>query len=139
MSKQEPSRLHRRTVLQASAGIAVVAGISAGCGTGERKREKGTKPVSETIAKSDVPVASAAITSNFVVTQPSEGTFEAYSNVCPHAGCKVSLVKQQSIVCQCHGSEFSVQDGSRTAGPSTAGLAAAKLTESGDQLTVSSS
>ena len=47
-----------------------------------------------------------------------EGRFDL---TCPHAGCKVEK-KGNEYVCPCHGSRFSVSDGSLLEGPATKGL-----------------
>ena len=67
-----------------------------------------------------------------VVTQPSAGTFKAFSSVCPHAGCDVNEVKGGTINCPCHGSKFAIADGSVTAGPSPRGLPSVRIAVTGD-------
>lgn len=47
-----------------------------------------------------------------VVTQPAEGEFRAFSAVCTHQGCTVSSISDGTINCACHGSRFSIEDGS---------------------------
>jgi Rieske Fe-S protein len=75
------------------------------------------------IAKvADVKVGSGIITADYVITQPAAGTFKAFSKVCPHAGCDVNKVDAGVISCPCHGSQFSIKDGSVTTGPATTGL-----------------
>ncbi|MEU2623806.1 Rieske (2Fe-2S) protein [Streptomyces sp. NPDC007157] len=71
-----------------------------------------------------------------VVTQPTSGTYKAFSTKCPHAGCAVSSVANGAIVCPCHGSQFAIADGSVKKGPATTGLTAANITVSGDQITL---
>ncbi|MFJ9903501.1 Rieske (2Fe-2S) protein [Streptomyces sp. NPDC101152] len=71
-----------------------------------------------------------------VVTQPASGTFKAFSTKCPHQGCAVSSISNGVIVCPCHGSEFSVTDGSVKKGPATTGLTAQNVTVSGDSITL---
>lgn len=46
--------------------------------------------------------------------QVSEGVFKTYSATCPHQGCYVgtSDAIDQPLVCPCHNSKFSAQDGS---------------------------
>jgi len=56
---------------------------------------------------------------NIVITQPAAGTFKAFSAVCTHQGCIVSTVADGTIDCPCHGSKFSVKDGSVVNGPAT--------------------
>ncbi|MEV5954450.1 Rieske (2Fe-2S) protein [Streptomyces sp. NPDC051987] len=71
-----------------------------------------------------------------VVTQPTAGTYKAFSTKCPHAGCAVSSIANGEIVCPCHGSKFAIADGSVKQGPATTGLTAANITVSGDQISL---
>ena len=59
---------------------------------------------------------------NIVLTQPEAGVFKAFSAVCTHQGCIVSSIANGTIDCPCHGSEFSVKDGSVVHGPATSPL-----------------
>ncbi len=52
-----------------------------------------------------------------VVTQPRAGTFVGFSATCTHEGCLVSQVRNGTIDCPCHGSRFSITDGSVVRGP----------------------
>ena len=56
---------------------------------------------------------------NYVVTQPTKGTYKAFTKICTHMGCKVASIKNGNIHCDCHGSEFSIKDGSVTHSPAT--------------------
>ena len=50
------------------------------------------------------------------------GDFYAYSKICTHVGCPVSLYEQQTnrVLCPCHQSQFDVTDGARPVfGPAT--------------------
>jgi Rieske Fe-S protein len=47
-----------------------------------------------------------------VVTQPSDGEFKGFSATCTHQGCTVSSISDGTINCACHGSRFSIEDGS---------------------------
>ena len=69
-----------------------------------------------------------------VVTQPSAGTFKAFSAVCTHMGCTVAGVQNGTINCPCHGSMFSAADGSVKGGPATKALAAVKIQVDGDSI-----
>lgn len=69
-----------------------------------------------------------------VVTQPTPGTYKAFSAVCPHQGCLVNDVSGGIIHCPCHGSQFSIADGSRQAGPAPTGLTSAKITVEGSEI-----
>jgi Rieske Fe-S protein len=75
-----------------------------------------------------VPVGGGVILENadYVVTQPSKGSYKAFSKICTHQGCPVAAVENGVIHCNCHGSEYSIKDGSVTNPPATKGLAEAK-------------
>ena len=90
------------------------------------------------IAKADIPVGGGKIFADLqaVVTQPASGEFKAFTSVCTHQGCTVAEVVQ-TINCTCHGSKFSITDGSVVSGPATAPLAAKNVAANGDNLTVS--
>ena len=83
-----------------------------------------------------VPVGSAAIVGQVVVSQPTAGSYKAFSAVCPHQGCLVSRVEGTQITCVCHGSAFSATDGSVLSGPSPRGLTSKSVTVNGDSLTI---
>ncbi len=90
------------------------------------------------MATAKVPVGSGVVLpdANFVVTQPTKGEFKAFSKICTHQGCPVTAVSGINIVCPCHGSMFSIKDGSVTNPPATKPLTEAKVTVSGDQVIV---
>lgn len=134
-------RPNRRQVLRG--GVVAAAGLGMGltvtaCGSDGAAAPTPTPsapPVE--VPKDKVKVAGGVVLEKrFVVTQPTPGDFKAFSNICPHGGCPVSFVKEQQIVCACHGSEFSIVDGSRTAGPARQGLQPAKVTDDGDHLRI---
>ena len=72
-----------------------------------------------------------------MVTQPTQGDFKAFSAVCTHQGCVVAEIKGEDIDCNCHGSKFSIKDGSVVSGPATQPLQALKATVSGGEISVS--
>ncbi len=90
------------------------------------------------VAAADVPVGGGAVLSDdkVVVTQPTKGEFKAFSAVCTHQGCIVAAVKDGEIVCNCHGSHFSITDGSPVSGPAKQPLATKKATAKGSEVTV---
>ncbi len=91
-----------------------------------------------TVATADVPVGGGKILPDqkVVVTQPSKGRFEAFSAICTHAGCLVGDISGGQIVCPCHGSRFSITDGSVISGPAPAPLPAKKVKVSGGEISV---
>jgi Rieske Fe-S protein len=126
----EPGTTPRRAVLVM--GITgVAAGALAGCqvygdsnpppppppppaateGDGGGDDGGGGTPVAST---GDVAVGGGLILADqsLVITQPEEGTFKGFSAICTHQGCVVSSVSDGTINCNCHGSRFSIVDGS---------------------------
>jgi Rieske Fe-S protein len=63
---------------------------------------------------SDVEVGGGLILADreVVITQPAEGEFKGFSAICTHQGCTVGEVSDGTINCPCHGSRFSIEDGS---------------------------
>ena len=137
-------RLDRRRVLHGAAVLGVAAPVLAACGSDEGTSSTTTSPESESpspsesseapaqggsdqaalAASADVPVGGGVVVDaeKAVVTQPSEGEFKAFSAVCTHQGCVVNSVEDNEIICACHGSKFSAEDGSVVTGPATAPL-----------------
>jgi Rieske Fe-S protein len=74
---------------------------------------------------SDVPVGGGKILTDkkIVITQPHAGTFDAFTAVCTHQGCIVTTVSGGTINCPCHGSKFSIANGSVVNGPASSPLA----------------
>ena len=85
-------------------------------------------PEGPSVATSKVPVGGGVIleNANYVVTQPSKGKYKAFSKICTHQGCPVASVANGVIHCNCHGSEYSIKDGSVTNPPAPKPLAEAK-------------
>jgi Rieske Fe-S protein len=71
---------------------------------------------------------------NIVITQPQAGTFKGFSAVCTHQGCIVSSVSDGTINCPCHGSRFSIKDGSVVNGPATSPLPPVAITVDGTSI-----
>ena len=74
---------------------------------------------------SKVPVGGGEVLADqkIVVTQPKAGSFAAFTAVCTHLGCLVDSVSGGTINCPCHGSKFSISNGSVVNGPATSPLA----------------
>ena len=132
----------RRTFLSQAglAALAVGTGALAGCSSPSRT-SPGAPPAGNTtlsIPASRIPVGGGVILdeANFVVTQPTEGEFKAFSKMCTHQGCPVSDIQGTDIHCKCHGAKFSIADGSVTNGPATKPLKAAKAELDGDQVRI---
>jgi Rieske Fe-S protein len=82
----------------------------------------------------DVKVGGGVITADFVITQPEAGTYKAFTKVCPHAGCDVNKIDAGVIKCPCHGSQFSIKDGSVKGGPAPKGLPETSVKVDGDNV-----
>lgn len=130
----------RRNVI-IGAGIGLAASVLAACSAGKKSTaEPASSPSGSTSApgaaltkKADVPVGSGVIVDDVVVTQPTAGVFEAFSTVCPHAGCNVSAVTDGLITCPCHGSKFNL-DGTVSHGPAKSPLESKPIKVQGDSI-----
>jgi Rieske Fe-S protein len=129
----------RRGVLAGAAGVAGIgatAGLAA-CGTSDDDGgDVGTSSAPVTVNAADVPVGSAAIVGQVVVSQLTAGDFKAFSAVCTHQQCLVSRVQGENVICTCHQSTYSAKDGSVIAGPAPFPLPARTVTQSGGSLTI---
>ena len=85
---------------------------------------------------SDVPVGSGKILADkkIVITQPRAGSFEAFTAVCTHQGCTVSSVSGGTVNCPCHGSKFSIANGSVVTGPAPSALAPVSIKVQGTSI-----
>ena len=115
----------RRRVLGGAAVGGLALPLLAACGGGssggaaQGSSSSGGGP-DVLVATADVPVGGGVILGdqNVVVTQPQKGTFEGFSATCTHQGCILASIASGTINCGCHGSQFSISDGSNVAGPS---------------------
>lgn len=90
-----------------------------------------------TAKTADIPVGGGQIFADAqaVITQPTAGQFKAFTSICTHAGCPVAEVTD-TINCNCHGSKYSITDGSVVDGPAPNPLAAKTVAVDGDTITV---
>jgi Rieske Fe-S protein len=145
--------MDRRTVLL-TGGTLAAAGVVAACsgdktaeevvGEAPTVAEEAVEPEASatgepgTLTTGDIPVGGGVVLQEeaIVVTQPVAGTFAAFTAVCPHQGCLVSEVVDNEIVCPCHDSLFSAENGDVIRGPAVQGLAAAAIAIDGDSVIV---
>ena len=127
--------LSRRNLLLGAGLTAVALGGLSACGLDTPAARSASGPVSARTR--DIPVGGGTIFADAetVVTQPTAGTYKAFSSICTHAGCPVSQVTD-TIVCNCHGSKFSLGDGSVLAGPARSPLPAKAVTVQGGTVSV---
>lgn len=95
--------------------------ITGGSGGGHTHAPSGGGggPVDVITKASDVPVGGGVIlpAKTIVVTQPTKGQYEGFSSTCTHLGCTVANIFGGKIICPCHGSMYSIKDGSVLGGP----------------------
>jgi Rieske Fe-S protein len=84
----------------------------------------------------DIPVGGGKILADkkIVITQPKAGSFDAFTAVCTHQGCIVGTVAGGTINCPCHGSKFSISDGSVVNGPAASPLAPVSIKVQGTSI-----
>ncbi|RLP82010.1 Rieske (2Fe-2S) protein [Micromonospora sp. BL4] len=86
----------------------------------------------------DIPVGGGKVLAaeGVVITQPTAGQFKGFSPICTHQNCPVTNVDGGTINCTCHGSKFSIEDGSVKAGPATKPLPPKDIKVTGDQISL---
>ncbi|MET8166310.1 Rieske (2Fe-2S) protein [Streptomyces sp. NPDC005329] len=147
----------RRTVVAAAgaAGLSVAltacggsdddsSSSSAAAGTSEAASTGGTGGGDNAAAgaalttTADIPEGGGKVfdSEKVVVTQPTAGTYKAFSAVCTHQGCAVKSISDGVINCPCHNSNFSITDGSVKSGPAQKPLPEVSITVSGDSITL---
>ena len=135
-------KISRRHVVGGAAVVGVGVPLLAACGSGDTvASDNGDSGAAATGpqklgATSEVAVGSGKIYpgANVVVTQPTAGTYVGLSATCTHQGCQVSSVSGGTINCACHGSKFSIKDGSVVQGPATLPLEKVIVTVQGADL-----
>lgn len=137
---------NRRAIIKSASlvgGVAVVGtsvGLTSACTSEEPGDSQSDSGADATVEASEVPVGSGTVVDEtYVITQPKEGEFHAFSSVCTHQGCQVRTVTEKEIVCPCHSSRFSTTSGEVTGGPATEPLAEYSVSETGGKLTISGS
>ncbi len=141
-----PGRETTRRAALAGAGFAGLAATLAACGGSSGSSSGGTSGSGQAgsggsaalASTSEIPVGGGKVFSaeKVVVTQPTAGEFKAFSAVCTHMQCLVDQVASGTIDCPCHGSEFSVKNGSVVSGPAPSPLPAQAIKVAGGKITL---
>ncbi|HYN57255.1 MAG TPA: Rieske (2Fe-2S) protein [Motilibacterales bacterium] len=98
-----------------------------GTPTGDRLAGTGDFPVGGGVV---VQVAGGVV----VVTHPTDTEFLAFNGRCPHQGCPVAEVNENTILCTCHGSTFNGSTGERLEGPAPTGLVPVPIEVAGGEI-----
>ncbi|MFE5185752.1 Rieske (2Fe-2S) protein [Streptomyces sp. NPDC056628] len=133
----------RRTVV-AAVGAAGLAVALTACGSEDEASGSSTEQGAAAgggaaLAKTaDIPEGGGKVfdAEKVVVSQPAAGDFKAFSTICTHQNCPMTDLKEDTLSCACHGSQFSVLDGSVKKGPATQPLTTKKISVSGDSITL---
>ena len=73
---------------------------------------------------------------DYVVTQPEEGVFKAWSVRCPHQGGRINAVRDGVMICPDHNSHFDIDTGDVVSGPSRHPAGAAPMAADDGDLVV---
>jgi Rieske Fe-S protein len=123
----DPAASPSASATSSSAGAPSASDSSSASGNGK-----------ELTSTSDIEVGGGQVFADdqVVVTQPKSGEFKCFTAVCSHQGCIVAEVSGGTINCDCHGSQYSIEDGSVVTGPATFPLAEEQITVSGDSISL---
>jgi len=126
------------TSAPSSSAVSPSASSSASASESPSEAAPGKAPSGPSVDTADVPVGGGVILddADFVVTQPTRCTYKAFSKICTHQGCPVTEVSSAGIACKCHGSVFSLKDGSVVNPPASKPLAESATTVSGAKVYV---
>ena len=150
----ETSLATRRTVLRGAMVAGVTVPFLAACGGDSTADEGSTSNTGSTgssrppdgggstgtdsaiATTADVPAGGGLILEDpqIVITQPAAGEFKGFSSICTHQGCPVDNVTDGTINCTCHGSMYSIKDGSVVDGPAPAPLPEQKIAVEGKSI-----
>ncbi|MFF5900769.1 Rieske (2Fe-2S) protein [Streptomyces argenteolus] len=150
MSASQESQVHfrRRTVVAAVGAVGVAAALTACGGSQDQEGSDSARVADEgdgadgaggVLARTaDIPEGGGVVFADqgVVVTQPTAGTFKAFSSKCTHQGCAVKGIADGVINCPCHNSTFDAATGEATGGPATLPLPEKQIRVEGDSITL---
>jgi nitrite reductase/ring-hydroxylating ferredoxin subunit len=119
-------------------GLAGCAGAQEAVSSASSAVSSATAAVKDAIATADIPVGGGKVfpALGIIVTQPTAGSYKAFTNVCTHQGAKIDKVENGAMICPLHQSHFSIADGSVEQGPATQPLPQKSIKVSGNGITV---
>ena len=166
MAEPTSGQMTRRSTLLGAAGLGIGVPVLAACGADGTEAtdpagdptsaaattpssadqssgtasSDGAAPTGDPIASTDdIEVGGGKIFAddNVVITQPESGTFKAFSATCTHQQCLVTKIEDKQIVCTCHFSKYSIEDGSVESGPAPKPLPEETISVTGGQIYLS--
>jgi nitrite reductase/ring-hydroxylating ferredoxin subunit len=132
-------RATRRIVFSGLGALGVAAAL-AGCagddGDGDGSAGPKVAAGAELATTAEVPVGGGIVLTDekVVLTQPTAGTFHAFTAVCTHQSLLVTSVEDGTIRCANHGSSYSASTGEVEGGPAPSALATVDITVDGDRI-----
>ncbi|TWP46886.1 Rieske (2Fe-2S) protein [Lentzea tibetensis] len=132
--------LTRRCFIGCATTAALACGATGTAHAGSRGTAgRATIPPGTVLAKTaDVPLTGGIVVQVgddvAVVAQPAEATFTAFNAVCTHEGCTVNEIVENVIICPCHDSRFSSEDGKVVQGPAEDPLPVIEVEVSGENV-----
>jgi Rieske Fe-S protein len=138
----------RRTVIAALPGVIVLPCLFAACSSSDsaaptQAPTDNSSPATAAgtkVEQSQVPVGSAIVVPGakpYVVAQPTQGKFVAFSASCTHRGVTVNAQPgSTTLICPAHGSQFNGATGQVLHGPAKEPLPSVPLTNADGVLTL---
>jgi cytochrome b6-f complex iron-sulfur subunit len=141
---------NRRAIIAALPGLILLPGVIAACSSsgsspaetqasGQSTESSAAKASGVQVQQSEVPVGSAVVVSGpppYVVAQPSQGQFVAFSAACTHRGTTVHVGSGTTLDCPAHGSQFNATTGEVLKGPASRPLESVPVTAANGTLTI---
>ena len=145
----------RRAIIAALPGLILLPGVVAACSSStppaatspaaESPASPAASPAAPAEAKgtqvaiTEVPVGAAVVVSGpppYVVAQPTQGQFVAFSAACTHRGTTVKVDTGTTLKCPAHGSEFNADTGAVLKGPAASPLKSVPVVVDNEMLTI---
>jgi cytochrome b6-f complex iron-sulfur subunit len=150
MSRLDDVCANRRAIIAALPGLILLPGAIAACSSsasrptaaqasGQPAQSQASALSSVQVQQSQVPVGRAIIVSGpppYVVAQPAQGQFVAFSAACTHRGATVTAGNGTMLDCPAHGSQFDAATGAVLSGPASQPLASVPVTAANGLLTI---
>lgn len=131
------TQVSRRIIFSGLGALGVAAALAGCAGSGDDGDATPTVDAGAELAStSEIPVGGGIVLTaeKIVITQPTEGDFQAFTAVCTHQGLLVTSVEDGTIHCANHGSSYDAASGDATGGPASGPLASVDITVNGGKI-----